>query len=84
MAMYLGKCPVYMIMLIGRWSSNAFLWYVSKQVMEFSHNVSKRMLQFQNYCHIPNFEHQIAANDPPIRNDLNNAKTRRNDSGDTS
>jgi hypothetical protein len=25
MAMYLGECPVFMIMLIGRWSSNAFL-----------------------------------------------------------
>jgi len=25
MAMYLGECPVYTVMLIGRWSSNAFL-----------------------------------------------------------
>ncbi len=25
MAMYLGECPVFMIMLIGRWSSDAFL-----------------------------------------------------------
>jgi hypothetical protein len=39
MAMYLGECPVYTIMLIGRWSSDAFLWYILKQVMEFSHNV---------------------------------------------
>jgi len=64
MAMYLGECPVYTIMLIGRWSSDAFLGYIRKQVMEFSHNVSKRMLKFQNYRHIPNFEHQIPANDP--------------------
>ncbi len=28
MAMYLGECPVYTIMLIGHWSSNAFLWYI--------------------------------------------------------
>jgi hypothetical protein len=48
MAMYLGECPVYTIMLIGRWSSNTILWYIRKQVMEFSHNVSKRMLTFQN------------------------------------
>jgi hypothetical protein len=58
MAMYLGKCPVYTIMLIGRWSSDAFFWYIRKQVMEFSHNVSKRMLTFQNYHHVPNFDHQ--------------------------
>jgi hypothetical protein len=34
MAMYLGECPVYTIMLIGRWSSNAFLRYIRKQVMQ--------------------------------------------------
>jgi hypothetical protein len=28
MAMCLGECPVYTIMLIGRWSSNAFLQYI--------------------------------------------------------
>ncbi len=83
-AMYLGECPVYTIMLIGQWSSNASLRYIRKQVMEFSHNVSKRMLSFQNYHHIPNFEHQVSANDPRVRNDPNNAKTRRNVSGDTS
>jgi hypothetical protein len=36
MAMYLGECPVFLIMLIGQWSSGAFLWYIQKQVMEFS------------------------------------------------
>eukprot|EP00957_Ditylum_brightwellii_P151177 11511290-Ditylum_brightwellii.AAC.1 len=25
MSMYLGECPVYTIMMIGRWSSDAFL-----------------------------------------------------------
>jgi hypothetical protein len=84
MAMYLGECPVYTIMLIGQWSSNALLWYIRKQVMEFSHNVSKRMLTFQNYCHIPNFKHQVSANDPQVRNDPDNAKMRRNVGGDTS
>jgi hypothetical protein len=63
MAIYLGEFPVYTIMLIGRWSSNALRRYIRKQVMEFSHDVSKRMLSFQNYRHIPNFEHQVSAND---------------------
>eukprot|EP00957_Ditylum_brightwellii_P045347 3437538-Ditylum_brightwellii.AAC.1 len=28
MAMYLGECPVNSIMMIGRWSSNAFLRHI--------------------------------------------------------
>jgi hypothetical protein len=84
MAMYLGECPVYTIMLIGRWSSVAFLWYIRKQVMEFSHNVSKRMLTFQTFRHIPNFDHQVSANNQRVRNNPNNAETRRNVGGDTS
>ncbi len=84
MAMYLGKCPVYTIMLISQWSSDVFLWYIKKQVMEFSHNVSKRMLTFQNYRHVPNFDHQVSANNPRVRNNPNNSKPRRNVSGDTS
>jgi hypothetical protein len=28
MAMYLGECPAYTIMLIGCWLSDAFLWYI--------------------------------------------------------
>jgi hypothetical protein len=51
---------------------------------KFSHNVSKRMLTFHNYCHIPNFDHRVSANNPRVRNNPNNAKTRRNVSGDTS
>lgn len=32
MAIYLVEVAVYTIMLIGRWSSDAFLWYIRKQV----------------------------------------------------
>ena len=35
MEMYLGEIPVYTIMLIGRWSSDAFLHYIRKQVEQF-------------------------------------------------
>jgi hypothetical protein len=28
MAFYLGECPVFMIMLIGCWSSDAFIHYI--------------------------------------------------------
>ncbi len=82
MAMYLGECPVFMIMLIGRWLSNAFLHYIHKQVMEFSQNVAKKMLLCQNFRHIPNIHTRIHSEDPRIRNHPNNAKTRRNVGGD--
>ena len=53
MAMYLGECPVYKITMIGRWSSDAFLRYIGKQVEQFSHKVSTRMLTFETHRHIP-------------------------------
>jgi hypothetical protein len=83
-AMYLGKCPVYTIMLVGWWSGNAFLHYIQEEVMEFSHNISKKMLSFKHYQHIPNFDHRISAHNPTVWNNPNNAKTRRNVGGDTS
>ena len=53
MVMYLGYCKVYTIMMIGRWSSDAFLRCIRKQVEKFSHNVSRRMIRFQFRRHIP-------------------------------
>lgn len=53
MAMYLNGVPVYTIMLIGRWSSDAFLRYIRKQVKEFGHDVSNRMTQRASYHHVP-------------------------------
>jgi hypothetical protein len=46
MEMYLAGVPVYTIMLIGRWSSNAFLQYICKQVKQFLQHVAKQMLTF--------------------------------------
>jgi hypothetical protein len=42
MAMFLGGCPVFLIMMIGCWSSDAFLHYIRKQVEEFNHDVSQK------------------------------------------
>ena len=52
MAMYLNEVPVYTIMLLGRWSSDAFLRYIRKQVTEFSSNVAQKMIQNQVYHHV--------------------------------
>ena len=75
MAMYLGECPVFMIMLIGRWSSNTFLRYIK--------NVANRMLACQNFRHILDIHTRVAPADPRIRNHPENAEPRINVGGDT-
>ena len=47
---------LYTIILIGRWSSNAFLRYIRKQIKQFSHNDSRRILTFMSHRHIPDME----------------------------
>ena len=78
MAMYLDDVPVYTIMLVGRWSSDAFLVYIRKQVEQFTHNVSSRMIRNQHFNHIPSRVPTVSNNDPRTRNNPHNAQTRRN------
>ena len=63
MAMYLNGIPVYTIMLLGRWSSDAFLRYIRKQVTEFSNGVARKMIQNPKFHHIPDPDR----NDPRTR-----------------
>ncbi len=42
------------------------------------------MLLFKNYKHVPNYNHRIAANNPRVCKDPNNAETWRNVVGDAS
>jgi len=44
MGMFLAGTPIYTIMLMGRWSSNAFMRYIRKQVLQLSHGISHCML----------------------------------------
>jgi hypothetical protein len=81
MAMYLGEHPVFMIVLIGRWSANTLLCYIRKQMMQFSQNVVKRMFSCQNFRHIPDAHTRVAPDDPRIRNHPEIAETRRNVGG---
>jgi hypothetical protein len=53
MAMVLAGVPTYMVMLIGRWRSDAFLTYIRKQVAEFSSTVSCRMITITTFFHPP-------------------------------
>jgi hypothetical protein len=58
MGMYLNGIPVYTIMLLGRWSSDAFLLYIRKQVNEFSTNVARKMIQNLVYHHAPDADRE--------------------------
>ncbi len=62
MAMYLAGIPVFTIMLLGRWSSDAFLRYIRKQVKEFSTGVSKKMIIHEHFFTVPS-----ASNEDPRR-----------------
>ncbi len=53
MALYLGGVPVFAIMMIGRWSLDAFMKYICKQIKVFTFNVSQRMLTMQLFRHTP-------------------------------
>jgi len=53
MAMYLARVPVFTIMLLGRWSSDAFLRYIRKQVKEFSTGISAKMVQHDHFFTVP-------------------------------
>ena len=53
MAMHLDGVPVYTIMLIGRWSSDAFLNYLRPQVLQFTAGISKQMMLHQHFFSVP-------------------------------
>jgi hypothetical protein len=68
MAMYLAGVPAFTIMLIGRWSSDAFLWYIHRQVQEFSAGLSSKMLLSDEFFAISG----ITPKDPRVSGDQNN------------
>jgi hypothetical protein len=55
MAMKLSGAEDSTIRLLGRWKSDSFLKYIRKQVLQFSSNISRRMLEQEHFTHIPNF-----------------------------
>jgi hypothetical protein len=75
MSMFLSGTPVYTIMLIGRWSSDAFMRYIWKQVLVASHGISKKMLTFEDFFTTPDFVHNAADGDLRTRNMANLAST---------
>jgi len=57
MGMFLAGTPVYTIMLMGRWSSDAFMKYIRKQVLSLSHGIATKMLTFERFYTVPDFVH---------------------------
>eukprot|EP00957_Ditylum_brightwellii_P194622 14825322-Ditylum_brightwellii.AAC.1 len=53
MSMFLDSVPVFFIMLSGRWSSDAFLKYTRKQVIEFSKGLASRMIKNDLFHTLP-------------------------------
>ena len=75
MGMFLAGTPVYTIMLMGRWSSDAFMRYLRKQVISLSHGIATKMLTFEEFYTVPDFVHTSADGDPRTRNNSNLAST---------
>jgi hypothetical protein len=75
MAMYLANTPVFTIMLIGHWSSNAFLQYIHCQVQEFSSGIASRMITSSDFYTIPDFAHR---DDPRVSGNFHNFAARSN------
>lgn len=75
MAMYLSGVPVFTIMLLGRWASDAFLRYIRKQVKEFSSGISQKMITKEHFFTVPLItqDKQCTANHPTniISNKIN-------------
>jgi len=64
MAMYLNKVPVCTIMLLGRWSSDAFLRYIRPQVAQLTNGVAKQMIENPSFYTVPN----ASSEDPRTHN----------------
>ena len=76
MQLFLNRYPTYQIMLLGRWSSDAFLKYIRRQVLEFSKGISDSMVQMEFYT-VPEVEY-VDPNDPHTRNTASSATTSSN------
>jgi hypothetical protein len=52
MALFLKDHSTAKIMILGRWSSNAFLVYIRPQVLEWTNNMSRNMISFNSFLDV--------------------------------
>ena len=65
MALFLMDHSSAKIMILGRWMSDAFLDYIRPQVMEWTNNMSRDMIKFDNFFDASNTDK--ASRDDPRR-----------------
>jgi hypothetical protein len=64
MALFLKDHSTAKIMILGRWSSNAFLVYI--QVLEWTNNMSRDMVSFNSFLDVGLYD-IASASDPRVR-----------------
>jgi hypothetical protein len=52
MALFLKDHSTAKIMILGRWSSDAFLVYIRPQVLEWTNNMSRDMISFDSFLDV--------------------------------
>jgi hypothetical protein len=52
MALFLKDHSTAKIMILGRWSSDAFLVYIRPQVLEWTNNMSRDMVSFDSFLDV--------------------------------
>jgi hypothetical protein len=67
MALFLMNHSVHRIMILGRWSSDAFLVYIRPQVLEWTNNMSKDMIFLDAFFHVTE-PTTVSHEDPRTRN----------------
>ena len=66
MALFLMNHPVSKIMILGRWSSDAFLVYIHPQVLEWTNNMSSDMISNESFFDATD-SHKALTSDPRTR-----------------
>ena len=66
MALFMKDHSTAKIMILGRWSSDAFLVYIRPQVLEWANNMSRDMVSFDSFLDVGLFDRAAPA-DPRTR-----------------
>ena len=72
MSLFLMNHPVHKIMILGRWSSDAFLVYIRPQVLEWTNQMSSDMIHFDSFLDVTD-PRRAQPSDPRTRQRLFNA-----------
>jgi hypothetical protein len=66
MALFLKDHATAKIMILGRWSSDAFLVYMRPQVLEWTNNMSRDMVSFESFLDVGLYD-VASTHDPRTR-----------------